>query len=79
MTNHPELFKALKTKPIAQVRVTTIDVEEVKDWFQGFRTWCEEHSIEPGDVLNFDEAGFRVGVAPGEEIVVLAYVTKVCI
>jgi hypothetical protein len=51
-------------------------VEEVKDWFQGFRTWCEEHDIEPGDVLNFDEAGFRVGVAPREEIVVLAYVTE---
>jgi primosomal protein N' len=27
-------------------------------------------------VLNFVEAGFRVGVAPREEIVVLAYVTK---
>jgi hypothetical protein len=30
-------------------------------------------------MLNFDEAGFRVGIAPREEIVVLAYVTKVCI
>jgi hypothetical protein len=51
-------------------------VEEVKDWFQGFHTWCEEYDIEPGDVLNFDEAGFQVGVAPGEEIVVPAYVTE---
>ena len=36
-----------------------------------------EHDIEPGDVLNFDEAGFQVGVAPGEEIVVPAYVKEV--
>ena len=35
---HPELFKALKTKAIARVRVSAADVEEVKDWFQGFRT-----------------------------------------
>ena len=31
MTNHPELFKALKTKPIARVRVSATDIEEVKD------------------------------------------------
>jgi hypothetical protein len=49
----------------------------VKDWFNGFCTWCEERDIQPGDVLNFDEAGFRVSVALGEEIVVLAYVKEV--
>ena len=27
-------------------------------------------------MLNFDEAGFQVNVAPGEEIVVPAYVTE---
>jgi hypothetical protein len=79
MKEHPDLFRTLKTKAIARVRVTAADVEEVKDWFRGFRTWCEEHDIQPGDVLNFDEAGFRVGVAPGEEIVVPAYVTEVSI
>jgi hypothetical protein len=77
MKEHPDLFRTLKTKAIARVRVTAADVEEVKDWFNGFRTWCEEHGIQPGDVLNFDEAGFRVGVAPGEEIVVPTYVKEV--
>jgi hypothetical protein len=38
MKAYPELFKALKTKAIARVRVSAADVEEVKDWFQGFRT-----------------------------------------
>ena len=77
MNKHLELFKALQTKPIARVRVSAADVEEVRDWFYGFRTWCEERSIKPGDVLNFDEARFWVGVAPGEEVVVLAYVKEV--
>ena len=39
--------------------------------------WCKEHDIQPSDILNFNEAGFRVGVALSEEIVVLAYVKEV--
>jgi hypothetical protein len=31
MKDHPDLFKTLKTKPIALVRVTAADYEEVKD------------------------------------------------
>jgi hypothetical protein len=77
MKNHPDLFRTLQTKAIAQVRVSAADVDEVRDWFYGFRTFCKEHDIKAGDVLNFDEAGFRVGVAPGDEIVVLAYVHEV--
>jgi hypothetical protein len=77
MKEHPNLFRTLKTKAIARVRVSAADVEEVKDWFNGFRTWCMEHNIQPRDVLNFNEAGFRVSVALGEEIVVPAYVKEV--
>jgi len=77
MKNHPDLFRTLQIKAIVRVRVSAVDVEEVKDWFYGFRTFCEEYDIEAGDVLNFDEAGFQVGVAPREEIVVPAYVYKV--
>ena len=31
MSKHPNLFKTLQTKPIAQVRVSATDVEEVRD------------------------------------------------
>jgi hypothetical protein len=77
MSKHRDLFKTLQTKPIARVRVSAADLEEVRDWFYSFQTWCEERGIKPKDVLNFDEAGFRVGVALGEEIVVPAYVKEV--
>jgi hypothetical protein len=77
MKEHPNLFRTLKTKAIARVHVTAIDVEEVKDWFNGFHTWCKEHDIQPRDVLNFNEAEFQVSVALGEEIVVPAYVKEV--
>jgi hypothetical protein len=77
--NHPDLFRTLQTKPIAQVRVSAANIEEVKDWFYSFRTWCEERGIKASDVLNFDEASFQVGVAPREEIVVPTYVKEVSI
>jgi hypothetical protein len=37
MKEHPNLFHTLKTKAIARVHVSTVDVEEVKNWFNGFR------------------------------------------
>jgi hypothetical protein len=77
MKDHPELFKTLKTKPIALVRVTAADYEEVKDWFYGFQAFCKKINVQPRNIMNFDEAGFRVGVAPREEIVVPAYVKEV--
>jgi hypothetical protein len=79
MKNHLNLFRTLQTKPIAQVRVSAADVEEVKDWFYGFCTWYKERSIKASNMLNFDKASFRVRVALREEIVVPAYVKEVSI
>ena len=42
-------------------------------------TWCNEHEIEASDIMNLNQAGFQVGVAPGEDIVVPAYVKEVSI
>jgi hypothetical protein len=75
--NHPNLFQTLQTKAIARVHVSAVDVEEVRDWFYGFRSFCKEHGIKARDVLNFNKAGFRIGVAPREEIVIPAYVQEV--
>lgn len=79
MKDHPDLFRTLQTKAIVRVRVSAADIEEVKDWFHSFCTQYEERGIKAGDVLNFDEASFQVGVAPREEIVVPTYVHKVSI
>jgi hypothetical protein len=46
MKNNPNLFQTLQTKAIAQVQVSAADVEEVKDWFYSFRTWCKEREIK---------------------------------
>jgi hypothetical protein len=40
MSKHPNLFKTLQTKPIAQVRVSATDVEEFTG--RGAATTCVE-------------------------------------
>ncbi|PQM43526.1 hypothetical protein VC83_09653 [Pseudogymnoascus destructans] len=70
------LFRVVKTKPIAQVRVTTHDISAVQDWFGVYLAWCTQHNIQPQDIYNFDETGFRVGVAPGEDVIVPVSITE---
>ena len=60
----------IKTKPIARVRITAQDQEEVRQWFARYRQVLREHKISRGNVWNFDETGFRVGCPKGEEIYV---------
>ena len=78
MKDHPTLFHVIKTKAIARVRVTTHDITTVETWFAEYKAWCTQHKIEPQHIHNFDETGFRVGVAPGEEVIVPVYVKEVC-
>ena len=77
MKANKSLFHTIKTKPIARVRVTSADKEIVEKWFQTFQSWCEEHNISTHQVYNFDEAGFRVGMSPGEEVVVPTHIKEV--
>jgi hypothetical protein len=60
----------IKTKPIARVRISAQDQEEVRQWFGRYREVLREYKISRGNVWNFDETGFRVGCPKGEEIYV---------
>jgi hypothetical protein len=71
------LFRVVKTKAIAPVRITTHDISAVEDWFSIYLAWCTQHDIQPQNIYNFDETGFRIGVAPGEEVIVPTYITEV--
>jgi len=79
MHNHTDLFRVIKTKAIARVRVTAQDIKTLEQWFEEYNSWCTSHKIEPQHMYNFDESGFRVGCAPGETVIVPAYVDDVCI
>jgi hypothetical protein len=60
----------IKTKPIAVIRVTAAQISEVEKWFQQYRVQLAKYQIRRKNIYNFDEAGFRVGCARGEEILV---------
>ena len=75
--DHANLFKTTKTKPIARNRVSAQDVEDVTRWFDSFREYVEKHNVKREDVMNFDEAGFQIGMCCGEEILIPADVDDV--
>jgi hypothetical protein len=60
----------IKTKPIARVRITAQDKDEVSQWFVKYREVVKKHEISRKDIWNFDETGFRIGCPKGEEIYV---------
>jgi hypothetical protein len=77
LRDHPELFQTTRIKPIDIARISAQDIDEVEQWFSNWTTYCKEKEIQASDILNFDETGFRVGVASGEEIIVPYYVKEV--
>jgi hypothetical protein len=77
LKSHPDLFRTVKAKPIAIARISAQDVEEVRKWFVDWTAFYKEKGLQPSDVLNFDETGFRVGVTSGEELLIPAWATEV--
>ena len=55
----------IKSKPLVVVRLTAQDEKEVQQWFKGYRQTIQERKIKRKNIINFDEAGFRVGCAKG--------------
>jgi hypothetical protein len=60
----------IKTKPIARVRITAQDKDEVSQWFVKYKEVVKKHEVSRKDIWNFDETGFRIGCPKGEEIYV---------
>jgi hypothetical protein len=45
--------------------LTAQDEQEVKRWFKEYHKTLGEYGIKRRNIVNFDEAGFRVGCAKG--------------
>ena len=72
-----QLLHKIKTKPIAQIRITAQDEKEVEEWFEGYEEALEKYKIKRKDIHNFDESGFRVGCPRGVEVIVPVDITEV--
>ena len=72
-------FHAIKTRPIDRIRVSAHNIDEVRCWFQEYKDYCDQIGVKKEDIFNFDEVGFRVGVAPGQEVLVPSHIKEVCV
>jgi hypothetical protein len=79
LSQHQESIKTTKTKVLHRDRVTAQDEKEVEGWFAEYEKFVGDMGIKRADVWNFDETGFQIGVTCGEEILVPANTSGVCI
>lgn len=63
-------IKKIKSKPIATARFTAQQEDDVCKWFKKYQSTLKEYNIKRKNVINFDEAGFRVGCSKGQFILV---------
>jgi hypothetical protein len=58
-----------KIKSIEAKRQAAFDRPSIMIWFENLRKFIVEKGLQPDDILNFDETGYRIGVAGDQEIV----------
>ena len=62
LDRQPKLSK-VKRKPLAAERKNAHDVNIIAKHFERVRSVVQEHGIHPHDMWNFDETGYRIGMA----------------
>ena len=70
LKEHPE-FHIQKQRTLDQDRKNAHNPFQLLDWFEPYRAVVEEREIQPRDIYNFDETGFRIGVGKDQWIVTL--------
>ena len=64
-------FHKIKTKPLAIVRFSAAQEPDVKNWFRDYVVALKTLNVRKRrNIINFDEAGFRLGCMKGHEIIV---------
>jgi hypothetical protein len=56
--------------------LTAQQEQDVQKWFKAYTNTLAEYKIRRRNIVNFDEAGFRVGCIKGQYILVLLDVTE---
>ena len=68
LSRHPEYF--IRKQPTIDVnRKNAHQPEDIHNWFERYQAVCNEYKIEIGDIYNFDETGFRIGVGRDQWII----------
>jgi len=65
---HPQ-FHIRKQQSLDIARKNAHDPENIRVWFRGYQQLCMDFGIQEGDIYNFDETGFRIGVGKFQWII----------
>jgi DDE superfamily endonuclease len=58
------------TKPISNTRKEAAEDYDIKEWFELLQACMKEYDIGEGEIWNFDETGFQVGMLKGAKVMV---------
>ena len=67
----------IKTKPLARLRITAQIEKDIRIWFKDYNRTLRKYNIKKQNIINFDEAGFRIGCPKGQEVIVLIEIKEV--
>jgi len=67
----------IKTKPLAVIHLTAQQEQEIIQWFKAYQGTIKKYGIKRRNIMNFDEAGFRVGCPKDQYLLVPADVLEV--
>ena len=76
---HKNNLHKIKSKPLAVIRLTAQQEQEVKTWFKGYHATLLELKVKRRNICNFDEAGFCVGYAKGQWLLIPEDINEVYI
>jgi hypothetical protein len=68
LDRHPEYF-IRKQSTMDIDRKNAHDPEAFRKWFAEFKKICDQYGIQPRDIYNFDETGFRIGIGKDQWII----------
>jgi hypothetical protein len=68
LDRHPEYF-IRKQSTMDIDRKNAHNPERFRQWFAEFQKICNLHGIQPHDIYNFDETGFRIGIGKDQWVI----------
>jgi hypothetical protein len=69
MLRNKEWYKSRKAKTIQAERRASHIREDIQQHFDNFQRCLKEWGLQPEDVYNFDETGFRIGCLNGRTVI----------
>jgi DDE superfamily endonuclease/Tc5 transposase DNA-binding domain len=68
LKRHPE-YTCRKRKPLSKKRKDSHDPQDIREWYRRLENKIKEHGIQPQDIYNMDETGFRIGVGRAHSVI----------